>query len=116
MNSKMMNKLIAASYKGSFLDQKKVNKVSTLISRSDLKKYINGLKLMESKKNLIISYPIENQDLKKIQKLFSHKKIILQKDPSLILGVRIIDNDLIYDFTLKNSLDKILTYIEQNYD
>lgn len=116
MNSKMMDKLIAASYKDSHLDQKKVNKVSTLISRSDLKKYINGLKLMESKKNLIISSPTENQDLKKIQKYFLHKKIIFQKDPSLMLGVRIVDNDLIYDFTLKNSLDRILSYIEQNYD
>lgn len=116
MNSKMMDKLITASYKDNSLDQKKVNKVFTLISRSDLKKYINGLKLMESKKNLIISCPVENQDLKKIQKYFLHKKIIFQKDPSLMLGVRIVDNDLIYDFTLKNSLDKILSYIEQNYD
>lgn len=116
MNSKKIDKLIVASYKDNYLDQKKVNKIVGLISKSDLKKYINGLKLIEKKKSLIISSPINNQDLKKFEKLFPHKKIIFKKDSSLMLGVRVVDNDLIYEFTLKNSLDKILSYIEQNYD
>lgn len=116
MDSKKINKLIVASYKNSLLDQKKVNKIASLISKSDLKKYINGLKATESKKNLIISSPTNNQNLGTFQKLFPHKKIVFQKDPSLMLGVRIVDNDLVYDFTLKSSLDKIVNYIEQNYD
>lgn len=116
MNSNKINKLIAASYRGDCLDQKKVNKIVSLISNSNFKKYINGLKLAEKKKNLIISSPIINSDLKKIEKLFPHKKIVFKKDPSLMLGVRIVDNDIIYEYTLKNSLDKILSYIEQIYD
>lgn len=116
MNSKKIDKLVLASYKNNNLDQKKVNKIASLISRSDLKKYINGLKSAEKKKSLIISSPINNQDLKKFEKLFPHKKIIFKKDPSLMLGIRIVDNDIVYEFTLKNSLDKIVSYIEQNYD
>lgn len=116
MNKNKINKLVAASYKNNHLDEKKVNKIASLISRSDLKKYINGLKLVEKKKNLIISSPINNQDLGKFEKLFPHKKIILKNDPSLMLGVRIVNDDIVYDFTLKNSLDKIVNYIEQNYD
>lgn len=116
MNSKKIDKLVAASYKDSYLDQKKVNRIASLISKTDLKKYINGLKLVEKKKSLIVSSPIDNQDLKKFEKLFPHKKIIFKNDPSLMLGVRVVDNDIVYEFTLKNSLDKILSYIEQNYD
>jgi hypothetical protein len=116
MNAKKMSKLIAASYKNDNLDQAKVNKIVSLLGKNDFKKYINGLKLTEKKKNLIISSPINNQDINKFRNLFPHKKIILKNDPSLMLGVQIIDNDIVYEFTLKNSLDKMLSYIEQNYD
>lgn len=116
MNSKQIGKLVLASYSNNFLDQKKANKIASLISRSDLKKYINGLKLVEKKKNLIVSSPIDNQDLKKFEKLFPNKKILFKKDPSLMLGVEIVDNDIVYEFTLKNYLDKIISHIEQNYD
>lgn len=111
-----MNKLINASYKGSNLDQKIVNRIVSLLNRSDLKKYINELKMMEDKKNLKITCPVGSQNLEKFEKMFPNKKIILKSDPTLFLGVRIVDNDIVYDFTLKNSFDKILNYIEQNYD
>lgn len=116
MNSKKIDKLIIASYKNNSLDKKRVNKISTLLSKPDLKKYINKLKLTEKKKTLIVSSPINNQDLRKFEKLFPNKKILFEKDPSLMLGVKIVDNDIVYEFTLKNSLDRILNYIEQNYD
>lgn len=116
MNSKTIYKLVIASYKNNFLDEKKVNEIAALLSSKDLKRYINGLKLAEKKKNLIISSPNDNQDLKKFVKLFPNKKIILTKDPTLMLGIKIVDNDIVYEFTLKNTLDKIASYMEQNYD
>lgn len=116
MNKKKIDKLVLASYKDDFLIQKKVNKIATLLSKSDLKKYINGLKLTENKKSLIVSSPANNQELKRFEKLFPHKKIIFKKDPTLMLGMKIVDNDIVYEFTLRNSLDRILNYIEQNYD
>src|SRR3990167_7887065 len=116
MNKKKIDELIGASYR--YIDQKKVEKIASLLSIKDLKKYINGLKLGEKENTLIISSssPLNNQDLKKIIKLFPYKKIILEKDPSLMLGMRIVDNDIVYDFTLKNSLHRILSFVEQNYD
>lgn len=116
MNKRKIDELVLVSYSNNFLDQKKVNKIAALISKIDLKKYINGLKLMEKKKSLIVSAPLNNQDLNKFEKLFPNKKIIFKKDPKLMLGVRIVDNDIVYEFTLKNSIDKIISYIEQNYD
>ena len=116
MNSKKIDKLVLVSYENNSLNQKKVNKISTFLSNSDLKKYINGLKLTEKKKSLIVSSPINDSDLRKFEKLFPNKKILFKKDFSLMLGVEIVDNDIVYEFALKNSLDKILNYIEQNYD
>ena len=116
MNRKKINKLIAASYKDNYIDQKVANRIASVISRSDLKKYIDGLKTVEKKRSLIVSSPSVNFDLIKFRELFPDKKIILKKDPSLMLGARIVDNDIVYEFTLRNSFDKILSYIEQNYD
>lgn len=116
MNKKIIDKLVLGSYSNDTLDKKKVNQIASIISRSDLKKYINRLKMTEKKKNVFVSTPLNNQDLKKIAKLFPNKKIILVQDPSLMLGIKIVDNDIIYEFTLKSALDKIASYIEQNYD
>ena len=116
MDLKKINKLTTASYRGDLLNQKKVNKIASVIGKSDLKRYINALKTMEKKKTLVVSAPVNNQDLKKFEKLFPNKKIIFNKNPSLMLGVNIVDNDISYEFSLKNSLERIISYIEQNYD
>jgi len=114
MDKKKIEKLIKISYKN--IDKKKVEEIGSLLNKADLKKYIERLKSAESENNLIISSPIDNQYEKRFQKLFPNRKIVFIQDPSLILGVKIIDNDKIYDFTLKNSFEKIINYIEQNYD
>ncbi len=116
MSKKILYKLVAQSYSGNLLSEKKVNKIAAILSKSDLKKYINGLKISEKKKNVFISTPPNNQDLKKFKTLFPNKRIVFEKDPSLILGIKIVDNDIVYEFTLRNSLDKIASYIEQSYD
>lgn len=111
-----MNQLVFESYSNQFLNQAKVNKIVKFLSKSDLKQYINALKLEEKKKSLIVSAPVKNQNLARFTELFPNKKIIFKIDPSLMLGIKIVDNDLVYEFTLKSSLDKIVSYMEQNYD
>jgi hypothetical protein len=114
MDKKKIDKLIKISYKN--IDEEKVEEIGPLLSKADLKRYIQRLKSAENENNLIISSPIDNQYEKRFQKLFPNRKIVFIKDPSLILGVKIVDNDKIYDFTLKDSFEKIINYIEQNYD
>ena len=116
MNKKSIDKLILRSYKNNYLNEKTVKKIASLLSKQDLKKYINGLKLEEMKKTVIISSPNDISDRKKFEKLFPDKKIVFNKDTALMLGIRIVDNDIVHEFTLKNSLDKILNHVEQNYD
>lgn len=116
MNKKKFVQLALSSYKGKYLDEKKVNSISSILSRSDLKKYINALSNLENNKKLIVSVPSDSFGVKAFEKLFPNKRIVLKIDPSLLLGVSIIDNDTEYEFSLKNSLDKILSYIEKDYD
>lgn len=116
MNKKKIVQLALASYNGKYLNEKKVNKISSYLGRSDLKKYINALQNLDNNKKLIISSPTGNFNAKSFEKLFPDKRIIFRKDPSLLLGIQIIDNDIEYEFSLKNSLDKIASYIERNYD
>lgn len=116
MDSKKINQLVLSSFSNFYLNQKRVNKIAALLSKSDLKKYINGLKSQDMKKSLIVTTPIDGNDSGKFAKLFPNKKIIFKKDPALMLGVRVVDNDVVYEFTLKNYLDKIVSHIEQNYD
>jgi len=116
MKKKKIIQLALASYKGKNLDEKKVNAISSYLGRSDLKKYINALKNLDNNKKLVVSSPTENFDTKSFEKLFPEKRIVFKKDPSLLLGIQIVDNDIEYEFSLKNSFDKILSYIEKNYD
>lgn len=116
MDRKKINQIALESYTNDFLDEKKVNRISVVLSRSDLKKYIKALKNIEKKKSLIISAPFIGPNASQFEKLFPNKKIVLIKDPSLMLGVQIVDNDIVYDFSLKNTLGKIISYIEKDYD
>ena len=116
MNKRKVIHLALKSYDGDSLDEKTVNYISSLLSRSDLKKYINELKKLENNKKLIVSTSYENLDTKSLMKIFPNKRLIIRKDPSLLLGIKIIDNDMVYEFSLENSLDKIISYIKENYD
>ena len=116
MKKKKIIQLALASYNGKNLNEKKVNTISSLLSRSDLKKYINALKNLDNNKKLIVSSPTGNFDTRSFEKLFPEKRIVFKKDPSLLLGIQIIDNDIEYEFSLKSSLNKIISYIEKDYD
>lgn len=118
MNIRKIKDLVLASYTKSVLDEKKVNAIVNMLNRPDLKQYINELKSYESKKNITIAAPfIQNEENKKLyEELFPNKKIIYKQDSSLIAGVKITNNDIIYEFNLKNTFDNIISYIKQSYD
>jgi len=94
-----------------------VNNIARHLNRKDLKQYIRGLKIQERKLSVFIDVPTRSSDIKyKFGKIFPDKKIVYGVDNSLMLGLRIIDDDMLFEINLKNTLDKILSYLEQNYD
>ena len=107
MTSKMISKLISASYVKGTLDAKKVNKIASILPRADLKVYIRGLKLSEKDKMISLVLPNRNLYNKTLTSGIK-KRIEVIEDSSLLLGLKIIDNDMVYDLSLKNNLERFV--------
>lgn len=93
-------------------------RIADILTRSELKAYIRALKEQERETSVFFTSPpgVDFKDIEQFQDIFGGKKLFLEHDSSLILGVKVTDNDNVYDFTLRNTLEKMLEYIEQNYD
>ena len=117
MSKKLVKKLVDYSYKDNKLNSKNVESVAQLLGRCDLNLYIKALKRQERKLSVFIDVPINNVSVKgKFKGIFPNKKIIWNIESSLMLGVRVIDDDMLFEMNLKNTLDKILSYMRENYD
>lgn len=115
MTKRNIYKLVNISYKNNLLDKNIVLKISNKLSRRDLKLYLKALKINEQKNTIkvIMANDKINKILleKKLKQEFGNKIYDYKIDKSLIAGIKIIDNDLIYDFSLNNTIDNLVTYI-----
>ena len=114
MLKKQIKKLAEASYTKGQLDSKKVKRVSNLLSRQDLKEYIKILKELENGKQVTVFVPrlYKNREIEKqLLDVFPGKRILFREDPSLIAGLRVEDNDLIYELSLENTLENLKLHI-----
>ena len=118
MNKKLLKEIIHASYSGKDFDPKKVNAIADMLSRSELKEYINALKQEQQKKTVYIEMPIltDNPFKKELEKLFPDKVISYDENKDLLLGLKITDNDIIYELNIKNRLERLKTFLEEQYD
>lgn len=114
-NKKLFKKLVAECLIENNLDEKKIEDISKSLSRKQLKMFINELKEQTKKSTIYIetAYPLTNKEayFKELENLFPNKKIEFRVDPSLILGVRIIDNDNVFDINMNNLLHKIGNHV-----
>ncbi len=118
MTKKEIKILALKSFVRDNLDSRKVKFFVKKMTRRDLRTYIRTLKELESKKKIIVFLPSlekvkTNEFNKQINRLFPNKKIVYEEDPNLLLGTRILNNDLIYDFNLKNTLENMAETIGQ---
>lgn len=115
MTKKQIKKLTTASYINNNLDSTRVNRIAKRLTRQELKLYIKLLKNYEKSKTvtlLVSSISGSNDIVKQIKKIYADKNISVKEDKSLIAGIRIIDNDTIYDANIKNSLNEIVSFIK----
>lgn len=118
MTKKFLKQLIQISYDGNALNQKNVDNIAHLLNRKDLRKYIKSLKSREKEITVEIAIPNgtnQTEYIKKFQTLFSDKKIRIMQDPNLLLGVRITDNDIVYDLSLQNKMNQLQNYVEESF-
>ena len=116
MNKKQIKSLALASYNNDSLDNDRINSIVRKLTRSQLKQYITTLKNYENKRNVIITTPIASNYMQDFEKIFPDRNLIYKTDASLILGAKILNNDMIYEFSLKNSLNNIMSHITDDYD
>lgn len=116
MTTKQVKNLAKVSYTRNVLDFKKVNRIVKLLNRNELKKYIRFLKSFEKGKTikvLVSNLDAKNDLVKGLKKMYPNKRIEFLEDKSLIAGLRVIDNDVVYDFNLKNTFENLISYINQ---
>lgn len=118
MTKKQIKQLVKLSFVRNNLDPKRVLRFAKIMKRSELRDYVKYLKAQIASKQVIIQVTkIEEIDKPKIQKqfgrLFPNKKIHLEENRDLILGLRVIDNDKIYDFNLKNYFEDMGSYLKE---
>lgn len=116
MNKKIRG-LVVQSYKQDQLDPEIVSLVADHLSRHELKQYIRLLKQQENKKQVIVTVPkhMTAEERNMMQKLFSNKRIVYTVDPSMISGIRIVDNDMEYEVSLNQIFQDLISHITR-YD
>nr|MBI5455577.1 hypothetical protein [Candidatus Levybacteria bacterium] len=115
MTKKQIKKLISASYIKNNLDSARVNRISKQLTRQELKLFIKLLKNYDQSKTvtlLVSSILASNEIVKQIKKMYSDKNVVIKEDKSLVAGIRLIDNDTIYDVNIKNSLNEMVSFIK----
>lgn len=118
MTKRDIRQLVVASYTKDRLDDKKVEKIAGMLSKTDLKAYIRGLRLEEQKHKIYLALAtktIYNKARKEFEKAFEGKEIVFTEDPSLLLGMRVLDGDMLYEVSLSERLNQLTKSVEENY-
>lgn len=108
----LIKQLVQISYTNGTLNPDMVARIAAKLNRKELKAYIHGLKAYEKKTTITVevAHPAVPIDEKALQSIFGQKKIRKNVNPDLLLGLRITDNDDVYNMNLKTSLERIEAY------
>jgi len=114
--NKKIKVLVDASYMDENLDEKSVKMIADRLNRRMLKQYISLLKQEEKKKMVFVTTPkpITTKEKEKITTLFPKKKIIEQIDPSMIAGIKIVENDEAYELDINQTFHDIIRSVINN--
>lgn len=101
------------SYTNDALDQKAAETIAGQLKRKELKQYINALRQYEFAKTVTVTLPkdAEKKYEDMIKVLFRNRKIVYNRDKSLIGGLRIQDNDSIYELSIKEVLGSLYKFV-----
>ena len=115
MDKKLSKLLIEKSLTNNRLDNKKILTIADQLTRKQLKSYIVGIKRWSRMNTVTVQTArAVSEDLKReIRAQYPEKQVAFAILPELIVGMRIIDNDTIYERNLKNTLLDIQQYVSQ---
>jgi F0F1-type ATP synthase delta subunit len=109
MKKLMIRKLALSCYKNDRLNEAETLKVANLLTHHDLKQFIKVIKSEEDKRTATITSAkaLAGADKKTVEEIFTGKTVHFQTDPSLLTGLKVQNADMIYEQSLKNTLEQI---------
>lgn len=117
MDRKKIKLLVPASLTKGELDQEKVMRIVKHLTVQELKVYIQALKAREKERTLVVEMPkLDKKYSQQLATLYPNKKIVLKENPELLLGIRMYDNDDIYEVSLRNTFEKLNEFAIEAYD
>lgn len=109
-----LQKLVDLSYhKDKQINQSYAQTIASSLKRADLKKYLNALWAFEDKRTVTITSAItlsagQQNDF---AKEFLDKTIQYQVDPTLMVGIEVTDNDIVYNNNLKQRFTSLTQHL-----
>lgn len=116
MTTKKIKLLLISCYDNNKLNREKVLNIAKNLKRIDLKRLVRELKACEAEKSIVVTLSSEIYNKEPFRSYFPNKSLIFKYDPTLLVGIRIEYNDNVYDFSLKNILEKEEAFIKYYYD
>jgi F0F1-type ATP synthase delta subunit len=115
MKKKLQN-LVQASYKNDQLDQETVAFIASKLTRHELKLYIRLLIQEENKKQIFVTSAseLDKAQKEKIQHLFPKKAVAYTVDPSMISGIRVVENDVEFEININRRFHDIIQFLSRN--
>lgn len=109
MKKLMIKKLALSCYTSEHLDSAETLKIAQLLNHHDLKQFIKVIKSEEDKRTATITSAkaLTSADKKTVEDIFKGKTVHFQTDPSLLTGLKVQNADMIYEQSLKNTLEQI---------
>ncbi|OGH23748.1 MAG: hypothetical protein A2958_03275 [Candidatus Levybacteria bacterium RIFCSPLOWO2_01_FULL_38_13] len=112
--------LAQKSFVSGRLDSNLVKLVASKLKKKELKFYLKTLKNVEQKNTVKVYSPLKTEKTttyeRQFRGIFPNKRIEFIYSPHLIAGLRIIDNDIVYEMSLKDSLENLIMHIENTYE
>lgn len=112
MTKKFTKELVQASLTNERPDAKKVEEIAKRLKRSDLKAYLRALKVQIARNSITITTarPVGAEIRKELTKL-NGKNVYFKVDENKLFGVEVVDNDMVYDATLRKTFDDVVNFV-----
>lgn len=97
------------------VDKKTAEAVLERLNKQDLKRLLFYLKKELAQRKVYVSSvdTLDTETLKTLQGIFQEKEVVSVIDPDLFAGVRIQDNDMIFDFSIKDKIKRTIHSLTQ---
>ncbi len=112
----LLKQLAAEIVQKGSLEKKLASELLAQFKKADLKKLLFFLKKELAKKQIYVT--ISEGEIEKLKKelatVFPRKEILVEKDPSLIGGIKVKNGDNVLDFSVKNRIKYTVQQLAKN--